>query len=227
MYRQAWSLGEKKLVAMMIAVNWRIWLGPAEWLPATISGRRRRSLSMKLARKNALNLAMGVVAAAALIVGCNSNGSAVGLSPTSQTSYSRLHSIRRQDMVSTTVKIFNQENGTLTGTATIPSCWTVSPSPIPTISASPGTVDLTETYDTTCAAHSPVSLNYTLFSDYTCVFSTNINASGTADTFTYTQTALGPEDNCFATAKPNGTGKFIYELILGANRHYASNPKLR
>jgi hypothetical protein len=182
---------------------------------------------MKPAQKNALDLAMGGLAAAAIIAGCNSNGSGVGFSSASQTSEVRKHSIRRQDLLSTTVKIFNQENGTLTGTAAIPSCWTVSPSPIPTVSASPGTVDLTETYDTTCASHSPVSLNYTLFSDYTCVFSTNINASGTANTFTYTQTALGPEDNCFATAKPNGNGKFIYELILGPNRHNASNPKIR
>lgn len=182
---------------------------------------------MKTARKNALDLAMAAVAAAAVIAGCNSSGSGAGLSPTSQTSYSRAHSIRRQDMVSTTVEIINKENGTLTGTATIPSCWTVSPSPIPTVSASPGTVDVTETYDTTCAAHAPVSLNYTLFSDYTCVFSTNINASGTANTFTYTQTALGPEDNCFATAKPNGNGKFIYEIILGANQRKSGTPKTR
>jgi hypothetical protein len=174
---------------------------------------------MKRANKNALDLAMGALTAVAIIAGCNSNGSGVGFSSPSQTSVERGHSIRRQDLLSTTVEIINKENGTLTGTATIPSCWTVSPSPIPTVSASPGTVDLTETYDTTCASHTPVSLNYTLFSDYTCVFSTNVNSSGTTNAFTYTQTALGPEDNCFATAKPDGTGKFIYEVILGVHRN--------
>jgi hypothetical protein len=182
---------------------------------------------MKPARKNALDLAMATVAAAAVIAGCNSSGSGGGFTSVSQTSAAHGHTVGRQDLLTTTVEIINKENGTLTGTATIPSCWTVSPSPIPTVSASPGAVDITETYDTTCAAHAPVSLNYTLFSDYTCVFSTNINASGTANTFTYTQTALGPEDNCFATAKPNGNGKFIYEIILGANGRKLSNPKTR
>src|SRR5580704_13444428 len=106
---------------------------------------------MKVIKVNAFHIAMGAVAAASIVVGCNANGSGVGLSPSSQNPSSRSHSVRSASLVSTTVKVFNQENGTLTSTAVVPSCWTVSPSPIPTVSASPGhSPVITETYDTTC-----------------------------------------------------------------------------
>lgn len=57
-----------------------------------------------------------------------------------------------------------------------------------------------------------MSLQYTLVSPYTCVFTTTYNAS--TQSFTYTQSPLGPEDNCFATAKPDGSGRFVYQIIL-------------
>jgi hypothetical protein len=178
---------------------------------------------MKPVKVNALHVAMGALAAASVVAGCNESGSGAGVSALAQAP--KFHSIHRLDQfVSTKVKVFNQENGTLTAAGNVPECWTASPSPVPTVSASPGhSPVITETYDTTCAANTPsMSLEYTLFSPYTCVFTTTYNASGT---FSYSQTGLGPEDNCFVTPAPRGDNydeKLVYTVILGAGPHKAS-----
>jgi hypothetical protein len=179
---------------------------------------------MKVIKISAVQIAMAALAAASIVAGCNGSGSGVGLSSSAQSPTVRSHSIHRADQyVSTTVKIFNQENGTLTGTAVIPPCWSVSPSPIPTVSASPGhSPIITETYDTNCASHVGVELDYNLFANYTCAFTTNYNPSGSTGTFVYSAMGLGPEDNCAATPAPSGANydeKFIYTIILGAD-HY-------
>jgi hypothetical protein len=183
-----------------------------------------RRYSMKLVNVNAFHVALGAVAAAAIVAGCNANGSGVGLSPSSQIPSS--HSVRPASLVSTTVKVFNQENGTLTSAAVVPSCWTVSPSPVPTVSASPGhSPVITETYDTTCASHTGIVLKYTLVAPYTCDFTTTVNPSGSAQTFSYSAMGEGPEDNCYATAAPSGANydeKFVYTVILGANRVHSA-----
>jgi hypothetical protein len=177
---------------------------------------------MKPFKINVLHIAMGALAAASIVAGCNGSGSGAGVSALGQAPTSKFHSIHRLDQfVSTKVKVFNQENGTLTAAGNVPACWTVSPPPIPTVSASPGhSPVITETYDTTCSANTPsMSLEYTLFSPYTCVFTTMYNASGT---FSYSQMGLGPEDNCLVTPAPSGDNydeKFVYTIILGAGPH--------
>jgi hypothetical protein len=184
--------------------------------------------TMKPVQLKPLHVPMGALVSAAIIAGCNSAGQSIaGVSPLGQQPSSRSQSIRRADLISTTVKIFNQENGTLTSAAVVPSCWTVSPSPIPTVSASPGhSPVITETYDTTCASHIATVLKYTLVAPYTCDFTTTVNPSGSAEGFSYSAMGEGPEDNCFATAAPSGANydeKFVYTVILGPN-HTRARP---
>lgn len=161
---------------------------------------------MKQRRPSKAQVTVVLFAAASLIGGCNSgNGTVPG------TSQIQTHRVRQQTLVSTTVKIFNDENLTITGTSTLPSCWTVSPTPIPSVGPNGHSGIITETYDTTCASGAGVVLEYSL-GTYYCDFTTQYQSGG----FNYQ--AMGNDGNCYATPAPSGASydeKFTYGIILG------------
>jgi hypothetical protein len=164
---------------------------------------------MKLTRASKAQVAVILFAAASFIAGCNSGSGTVP--GTSQTQANR---IRHLTLAATTVKVFNDENLAITGTATTPTCWTVSPTPIPSVAPNGHTGIITETFDTTCASGAGMVLEYSL-GPYFCDFTTTYQSGA----FSYQ--AMGNDGNCFATPAPsdaNYNEKFTYGIILGPSK---------
>lgn len=148
------------------------------------------------------------------IIGCN-NQAGTSDSTNAGAVLPRLGHVRHLQDLSTAVKVFNHEETTITGVVPVTPCWSVSPYPLPSASASPGhTPKITETYDTGCpTGNNSITLQYTT-TGVTCNFQTTYN-SGSAG-FTYA--AYGYSGNCLYTPAPPSDDyneKFIYGRILG------------
>lgn len=164
---------------------------------------------MKSSPISKAQVAVIIVAAVSFIAGCNGGSSTVPGASSFQE-----HRVRQQTSASTTVKIFNDDNLTIAGTAITPSCWTVSPNPIPTVAPNGHTDVITETYNTTCASSAGIILEYSL-GPYVCDFTTTYSGGG----FTYQ--AIGTEGNCYASPAPSGANydeKSTYGIILGPSK---------
>lgn len=165
---------------------------------------------MKASKATVSRAALVLFAVAAFVAGCN-NGS--GTMPGATVTSNQAYRVHRLASASTTVKVFNEETASIVGTTPVNTCWTVSPSPLPTASADGHTPIITETYNTTCVANlTTVTLQYTV-DNVTCNFTSTYEPGGT---FTYT--AFGSDGNCSATPAPSGSNydeKFTYGLILG------------
>jgi hypothetical protein len=173
---------------------------------------------MKMRRVNALQWTVALIVATALIVGCNSGSGSPFASP--QTGAAQSHRFRSLTDESATVQVINKENETIVGSLVTPApCWTISPSPVPTVSASPGVSPIiTETYNATCtvANSNTVVLQYSFGDGYAiCDFYTTWSASG----FSYN--ALGNQGNCRNQTPSSGAAvdqDFIFGIILD-DRH--------
>jgi hypothetical protein len=168
---------------------------------------------MNTTRQTAFQYGIAIIAAASVIVGCNSGtGSLAGPSGTSSTIAQSQHG-RGQAIVVTKVRVFDQNSATIVGDVVPEPCWTVSPSPLPTASPLDHTPNITETYDPMCTQSTGVTLQYTSLG-VTCDFTTAWSSTG----FVYSAMGFG-QNVCSATPAPSGDnydGKFTYGPILGS-----------
>jgi hypothetical protein len=137
---------------------------------------------MKIAHFGAVPYALGLVAAAAIAIGCSS-GSGSSLNPSSQQ-----NGIRRPDPTATTkVEVDNTFTATIYPSGGSAMCWTVSPTPLPSVAPSATSPPITLAYDTTCTTTSQLAIEYGPVSPVNedCTFTTSYN--GMAFVYSVTQ----------------------------------------
>jgi hypothetical protein len=178
---------------------------------------------MKTRKLTAYQCAMTLVASAAVIAGCDSgSGGTAGSFQASSQNASQGH-IRPLSIMTTTVNIVNNNTEAVSYVApAVPfPCWTVSPSPPPSIAPSGGVSGvITESYNTGCSSNTPtMNIQYTA-GPFNCNFYTNYVAGvGGGGTFSYS--ASGYDNNCYATPAPPGSGyneQFTYGFLFDNGR---------
>jgi hypothetical protein len=154
-----------------------------------------------------------LVGAIAIVAGCSSQaGSPLGSSPTGP-SASRAHSL---DIVPTRVKIYNSGSATISGTGSS-ACWTISPTPLPSVSPDTTSGVVTLSFNTACAGPNFIDISYAPVSgaDAICTFVTTYYMG-----FTYS--VDNSEDTaCTATPSHNVTFEelFSYDPAGSLRRH--------
>jgi hypothetical protein len=138
--------------------------------------------------------------AAAIIVGC----SPTAVSPTTsgstlQTSGS--HRTHPLVLVSTRVKFYNSGSSTIVGMGSS-ACWSISPTPLPSVAPSDYSGVETLTYDTSCAGSNILDISYGVSGAEAtyCTFATQYSSSG----FSYSVTNT-PLTACTAMQSSNVT----------------------
>jgi hypothetical protein len=129
--------------------------------------------------------------AVAIVAGCSTQaGSPLGSSPAGLGA-SRAHSL---NIVTTRVEIYNSGSATILGTGSS-ACWTISPTPLPSVSPDTYSGVISLSYNTTCAGPNFIDIAYapTVGADDSCTFVTTYdmgfsysvdNSEGTACTAT-------------------------------------------
>jgi hypothetical protein len=155
---------------------------------------------------------LAIFAAAMLIAGCNGLNSAnpgpAGVAATSS------HA-RPLTIFSTRVRIYNSGSSTITGTGSA-GCWTISPTPLPSIGPGQHSVVETLSYNSSCGAGNTLDITYggtAPISD--CIFSTTY-----AGGFSYTATNSAGTD-CSVSTSTNVTYDelFSYDPVGSLRKH--------
>lgn len=101
---------------------------------------------MKIGRLTIAQSTISLVAAAALVSACDS-GTPSGSGPLSPNA--RASHVRHSILLSTIVQFHNAGSSTISATGSAP-CWTVSPSPLPSVASGESSGPVTLNYDTSC-----------------------------------------------------------------------------
>jgi hypothetical protein len=145
---------------------------------------------MKIASLSTGHCAAGLIAIAAIVAGCTS------ATPTGVGIPSAAHSrgVRHLVLETTTVKFYNSGSSTIYGSGSA-TCWSVSPTPLPSIGPGnySGVIDLS--YDTACVGGPDhIDISYGPSGGPSCLFTTTYNAG-----FSYS-VSNNPLTDCTATA---------------------------
>jgi len=141
--------------------------------------------------------APGIFAAVVIAAGCSGTSSTNPVS--SAGSQAPAGRARSMDTVQTRVKIFNFATYTITGSGSS-ACWTISPTPLPSIAPSSSSQVETLQYNTGCGASNELDITYSGGSPPApCIFKTTYSSG-----FTYLATnSVGTA--CTATRSSNVT----------------------
>jgi hypothetical protein len=170
---------------------------------------------MKKAKTCTAKWAVSALAAAAIFAGC-STGTQSSLSP-SGTAQNGSHRVGPLATVSNVVQIDNAWTQTIFGSGSA-TCWSISPTPLPSVAPSASSPPVTLTYNTTCPVTAPLPIRYgpgvTPLED--CTF--NVGYNGTNFTYSVTQ---GTHTDC--TAKPSPISSIdeilTYDQVTPSLRH--------
>ncbi len=147
---------------------------------------------MKTTILGSAKCALALFVAAAFLAGCG-GGSPSQLSPVNpdglnNTQSRHVHSLQT---VSTKVAVYNSWTQTIFGTSRPPSCWSISPSSLPSVAAGATSSAITLSYDTTCASDQVLSITYgPLVTPNQCTFAVAYNGTK----FTYSVSQSGNTD---------------------------------
>jgi hypothetical protein len=111
---------------------------------------------MRRATYYAPELVLGLfIVATAIVVGC----SPPATSPSALQSASSSHRTHPLALATTSVEIYNSGSSTIVGMGSA-ACWTISPTPLPSVAPSDYSVVETLTYDTGCATPTSLDISY-------------------------------------------------------------------
>ena len=150
---------------------------------------------MKNTKICAAKRAVSTLAAAAIVAAC-STGTQSSLSP-SGIAQNRSRHVGPLATVSNVVQIDNAWTQTIFGSGSA-TCWSISPTPLPSVAPSASSPPVTLTYNTTCPVTAPLPISYgpAITPLEQCTF--NVGYNGTNFTYSVTQ---GTHTDC--TAKPS------------------------
>jgi hypothetical protein len=119
---------------------------------------------------NSIKLTFLTLVTVAFIAGCNGSGGPISSLPGASSAKGGVDPL---DTVSTRVEIANTASVTIYGGSS-GTCWTISPSPVPSIGSGDQTSPITLSYNTGCAAGNKLDITYqtTLGADTACTFET-------------------------------------------------------
>lgn len=138
---------------------------------------------MKILKVGAAHYAVGLFAVAAIVAGCTSGSqTALGPNQPNQPGAMQSHRISPLQTVSTRVRINNFASFTIYGSGSA-MCWSISPTPLPSVAPSGNSAPITLTYDEACVTPSSLGITYgPLTTPQSCKFITSFGSSG----FSYT-----------------------------------------
>jgi hypothetical protein len=170
---------------------------------------------MKKAKRCAVQWAIGTVAAAAIFTGC-STGTQSSLSP-SGVAQNGSHRGGPLATVSDVVQINNAWTQTVLGSGSA-TCWSISPTPLPSVAPSASSPPVTLSYDTTCPVTATLPITYGPAT--TPLENCTLNVGYNSTNFTYSVTQ-GTHTDC--TAKPSPISSIdeilTYDQISPSVRH--------
>jgi hypothetical protein len=173
---------------------------------------------MKTVQLAAAPYALGLAVAAAIAVGCS--GSPASLSPSAQQNGPR-YPRPLATTVSTKVQVDNTFTSTIYPSGGSAMCWTVSPTPLPSVAPNASSAPITLTYDTTCTSTSELAIDYGPISPVNedCIFTTSYN--GTAFVYSVTQS---DQTDCKAYPSPTSLVNEIFQY--GQEGSFSRKPAL-